>query len=73
MELDGSQHLDSSYDLRRDAFVNHEGWSVVRFWNVDVLTTMTSVLETIVAICDGLLTETVKAPNLRFFPTRSKT
>jgi very-short-patch-repair endonuclease len=72
VELDGSQHLKNARDLRRDAFMNGEGWSVVRFWNVDALTAMSSVLETIVAICDGRLTDTVEAPDLRFFPARNK-
>ncbi|WP_414123940.1 hypothetical protein [Rhizobium sp. BR 317] len=31
MELDGSQHLDSSRDLRRDAFMNEEDWSSLAF------------------------------------------
>jgi very-short-patch-repair endonuclease len=52
--------------------MNDEGWSVARFWNVDALTAMPSVLETIVAICDGRLAETTTAPDLRFFPARNK-
>jgi very-short-patch-repair endonuclease len=44
------------------------GWSVARFWNVDVLRELSSVLDTILAICDGRLTERVEATDLRFFP-----
>ena len=34
IELDGGQHQDNhAYDLRRSAFLNANGWEVVRFWN----------------------------------------
>ncbi|AGB71988.1 MULTISPECIES: endonuclease domain-containing protein [Rhizobium] len=68
IEIDGSQHADSKHDTIRDAFMVREGWSVARFWNVDVLTAMPSVLETIMAICDGRLTKAVVARDFRFFP-----
>lgn len=68
VEIDGSQHAESQRDAIRDAFMTAEGWSVVRFWNIDVLTAMPSVLETIVAICDGRLTGPVIAHDLKFFP-----
>ncbi len=51
--------------------MNAEGWSIVRFWNIDVLTEMTPVLETIVAILEGRLNEAVDAYDLRFCPARS--
>ncbi|MBX4955031.1 DUF559 domain-containing protein [Rhizobium lentis] len=68
VEIDGSQHADSRRDGIRDAFMTGNGWSVVRFWNVDVLSALPSVLDTIVAICDGRLVERVEAMDLRFFP-----
>ncbi|ARO28516.1 restriction endonuclease type 2-like protein [Rhizobium sp. NXC14] len=68
VEIDGSQHADNRRDGIRDSFMTNNGWSVVRFWNVDVLSALPSVLETIVAICDGLLVERVEAMDLRFFP-----
>jgi len=37
VELDGSQHLASSRDAARTAFLESLGWKVVRFWNSDVL------------------------------------
>src|SRR5579871_254067 len=38
IELDGSQHLESAaYDERRTAFLNRQGFRVVRFWNHEVL------------------------------------
>jgi len=36
VEIDGSQHIDSAHDERRSAFLNAEGWTVIRFWNSDV-------------------------------------
>ncbi|NLS15540.1 DUF559 domain-containing protein [Rhizobium sp. P40RR-XXII] len=71
LEVDGSQHADSPRDAARDRYMLDNGWSVARFWNVDILTAMPSVLETIVAICDGRLTETVIARDFRFFPAAS--
>ncbi|ARQ56654.1 DUF559 domain-containing protein [Rhizobium sophoriradicis] len=68
VEIDGSQHADNRRDAIRDIFMTGNGWSVVRFWNVDVLRELSSVLDTILAICDGRLTERVEATDLRFFP-----
>jgi very-short-patch-repair endonuclease len=33
VELDGSQHAESKSDLRRDSFLQREGWTVLRIWN----------------------------------------
>ena len=38
VELDGSQHQDAApYDARRTAFLEANGWKVIRLWNSDVL------------------------------------
>ncbi|MDX8492447.1 DUF559 domain-containing protein [Mesorhizobium sp. VK22B] len=66
VELDGSQHADSSYDRRRDEFMRGEGFSVLRFWKFDVLKNTRSVCETILAALEGRLAEDVAAPDLRF-------
>jgi very-short-patch-repair endonuclease len=68
VELDGSQHVDSSYDETRNKFMTANGWNVARFWSHDVLQDRNSVLETVVAICDGRLHERVDARDFRFFP-----
>ncbi len=48
IQLDGSQHLDSvEYDERRTAFLNRQGFRVVRFWNHEVLLGIETVLETL--------------------------
>jgi len=66
VELDGSQHADSSYDRRRDEFLRTRGYSVLRFWNADALKQMASVCETIMAALEGRLTEDVVSTDLRF-------
>jgi Uncharacterized protein conserved in bacteria len=72
IEVDGSQHAGSEYDARRDAFMADHGWSIARFWNVDVLTDLDGVLETVVAILDGRLVEPVEAHDFRFIPGRGR-
>ncbi|MBZ9966425.1 endonuclease domain-containing protein [Mesorhizobium sp. BR1-1-2] len=66
IELDGSQHAESSYDRRRDEFMRNAGFSVLRFWNLDVLKDTRSVCETIFAALEGRLSEDVVAADLRF-------
>jgi very-short-patch-repair endonuclease len=65
IELDGSQHADSEYDRRRDEFMVEEGWSVLRFWNIDALIEREAVIDTIVAALERQL-EPVEATDLRF-------
>lgn len=68
VEVDGSQHADSEYDAKRNAFMNANGWSVVRFWNGDVLQQRGSVLDTLVAILNGRIIEAVVSRDLTFLP-----
>ncbi len=37
IELDGGQHAESASDVARTAFLNREGYRVLRFWNNEVL------------------------------------
>jgi very-short-patch-repair endonuclease len=37
IEADGSQHADNRDDIRRDHFLRQQGFSILRFWNNDVL------------------------------------
>ena len=56
IELDGSQHGDQvTYDRERDAWLAGEGFTVLRFWNHDVMNQIESVLERIM--------QTVEAPS----------
>ena len=48
IELDGSQHEDQqSYDTTRTRFLKDSGYSVLRFWNGEVLAHLSGVLEVI--------------------------
>ena len=48
VELDGGQHAEQSVaDLARTDFLESRGYRVLRFWNNDVLTNLTGVLERI--------------------------
>jgi very-short-patch-repair endonuclease len=37
VEADGSQHAESTTDATRDAYMDGEGFRVLRFWNNDIL------------------------------------
>ena len=52
VELDGSQHAESAYDARRDAFMRANGWRVLRFWNNDLTQNREGVLTVIVAAAE---------------------
>jgi very-short-patch-repair endonuclease len=73
VEIDGSQHADSQYDRRRDEFTHAQGYSVLRFWNVDVLKERTSVCETILAALNGQLADSVVAYDMRYLHSPRQT
>ena len=66
VEVDGSQHVDSAYDHKRDATLVALGYRVLRFWNADVLHSIDDVCKTIVAAVEGRLTpfERFKRPTM---------
>ncbi|HEX2863345.1 MAG TPA: DUF559 domain-containing protein [Deinococcales bacterium] len=37
VELDGEQHFESGHDTIRDAWLAAHAWSVLRFWNRELL------------------------------------
>ncbi|EEE44223.2 Uncharacterized protein SADFL11_1510 [Roseibium alexandrii DFL-11] len=54
VELDGSQHGDQQYieqDRQRDEALANAGWTVLRFWNVDVLQDLDAVCRKILTVC----------------------
>ena len=63
IELDGGQHADNATDAVRTAFLNAEGYSVLRFWNDEVLNHRDTVCELILGVIDGS-----PSPDLRFAP-----
>ncbi|MBU1175294.1 MAG: endonuclease domain-containing protein [Alphaproteobacteria bacterium] len=61
VEIDGGQHNGSERDIERTGFLNHEGYSVLRFWNNEVLGNTDGVLETIMTVLGGH-----PSPDLRY-------
>ncbi|MBI1276130.1 DUF559 domain-containing protein [bacterium] len=48
VELDGGQHaIQQDYDKKRTAFLNEQGFAVLRFWNQDVLKNPDGLYETL--------------------------
>jgi len=47
VEADGSQHAESEYDRRRDTFLARQDFTVLRFWNNDVLQNPAGVFDAI--------------------------
>ncbi len=47
IEVDGGQHNDSRRDQSRTAYLNAEGYRVIRFWNNDVMGNVEGVVEAI--------------------------
>ena len=55
VEIDGEQHAWSSKDAARTAFLSEHGYSVLRFWNHEVLREREAVLDAILAVLTGQL------------------
>ena len=51
VECDGSQHVESRHDDERDAWLRAQDFKIVRFWNYDVMSARSSVIDTILAKC----------------------
>ncbi len=49
IEIDGSQHLESKYDLQRDQWLNNQGFKILRFWNNEIFENLAGVLNKIYA------------------------
>jgi len=64
IEVDGGQHVvEQGKDIRRDSYLNKNGFNVLRFWNNEVLTNIEGVLEVIRENC-------LKHPPLNPLPSR---
>jgi very-short-patch-repair endonuclease len=67
IEVDGGQHVDDAiYDDRRTAFLNSRGYSVLRFWNNEVLQHLNGVHDMIAATASGIVPD--PSPGWRFTP-----
>jgi very-short-patch-repair endonuclease len=71
VELDGTQHAESGHDVIRTRWLNGNGYSVLRFWNHEVLQERRAVLETILAVLTGHIASRDDA--IRFSPAEIKT
>ena len=49
----GGQHADSPSDPRRTAWLERQGWKVLRFWNNYVLSNTNGVIETILRVLEA--------------------
>jgi len=63
VEIDGFQHAESVADKRRTEWLNANGYSVLRFWNQEILRERRSVLETILSAIEGRLEFSAKLPD----------
>jgi very-short-patch-repair endonuclease len=54
IEADGSQHIENEADLRRTAWLEDQGFAVIRFWNDDVLARTETVADAIWAALHAL-------------------
>lgn len=59
IELDGATHDDASRDDQRTAFLEAQGYRVIRFWNNDVMTNLDAVLG---ALSEALATAPLPNP-----------
>lgn len=54
VEVDGGQHGEQqAYDRQRTAWLEGQGFRVLRFWNTEVLGNVEGVKEVIVRACEG--------------------
>ncbi len=68
VEVDGSQHVDSAHDRKRDAFMAGLGYAVLRVPSVSVLTRRSDVCDTILTALDGRLRQPVSTLDLTYIP-----
>ena len=54
IELDGGQHVDCAYDIKRESDMAALGFQTLRFWNNDVLTQVDAVSEKIFQTAETL-------------------
>ncbi|THV23228.1 endonuclease domain-containing protein [Peteryoungia ipomoeae] len=72
IELDGSQHGTKeglSRDERRTAFLEQQGYKIIRFWNQEVLLELDAVLDTIYAVVRERETYLERHPGYRLGPS----
>jgi len=53
VEADGGQHAESRRDAQRDRYFLQQGYRTLRFWNIDILTNIDGVLDTLQQNIEG--------------------
>jgi very-short-patch-repair endonuclease len=53
IEADGGQHADNDADERRTAWLEGQGWRVIRFWNNEILGNLEGVARIILDALEG--------------------
>jgi len=53
IEVDGGQHAGSASDVTRDHWFRRQGFTVLQFWNNDVLTNLRGVFAALVEVIDA--------------------
>jgi very-short-patch-repair endonuclease len=53
VEVDGGQHSGSTLDVARDEWFRRQGFTVVRFWNNDILTNLRGVFTLLSEVIDA--------------------
>lgn len=48
IEIDGSQHIENTYDGERDGYLSNLGFKILRFWDNDVNNNLEGVLMKII-------------------------
>lgn len=63
IEADGGQHADAlDYDARRDGWLRAQGFTVLRFWNNEILSNFEGVLERILEVCRAAVAQSPPSP-----------
>jgi very-short-patch-repair endonuclease len=50
VEADGNQHFQSGDDKIRDGYLRNQGYTVLRFWNNEILKNIDGVLQRILEV-----------------------
>jgi very-short-patch-repair endonuclease len=64
VEIDGEQHLDNPLDEMRTGYLQRGGWTVIRFWNHEVLESPEAVAERVLTRTAECLGGTHPNPSL---------
>ncbi len=62
VEADGGQHNEGLGDQQRDAWLQAQGFTVLRFWNNEILGSESAVLEVILAAVTAALADKQPSP-----------